>query len=125
MIKTLKVRLYPEDQQMVLLEKHFGKCAFGKCYSGGTLKRRPTSCHSMNQELPVVCDGEYVRNNIIGNLITGLMTDRLAEVEISKDGDIYLARITLPSGEVVNLENDQFEDILEQIANDLGERFSN
>ncbi len=79
----------------------------------------------MNQELPVVCVGEYVRNNIIGNLITGLMTDRLAEVEISKDGDIYLARITLPSGEVVNLENDQFEDILEQIANDLGERFSN
>ena len=63
--------------------------------------------------------------NIIGKLITGLMTDRLAEVEISKDGDIYLARITLPSGEVVNLENDQFEDILEQIANDLGERFSN
>ena len=48
------------------------------------------------------------------------MADRLAEVEISKDGDVYQARITLPSGEVVNLENEQFEDILEQIANDLG-----
>jgi Flp pilus assembly CpaF family ATPase len=53
------------------------------------------------------------------------MADRLAEVEISKDGDVYQARITLPSGEVVNLENEQFEDILEQIANDLGERVSN
>ena len=28
----------------------------------------------------------------------------MAEVEISKDGDVYQARITLPSGEVVNLE---------------------
>jgi Flp pilus assembly CpaF family ATPase len=53
------------------------------------------------------------------------MGERIAEVEISKDGDIYLARITLPSGEVVNLENEELEDILEQIANDLGERFSN
>ncbi|MCL4323621.1 MAG: helix-turn-helix domain-containing protein [Candidatus Thermoplasmatota archaeon] len=26
MIKTLKVRLYPDDQQMVLLEKHLGAC---------------------------------------------------------------------------------------------------
>lgn len=53
------------------------------------------------------------------------MAERLAEVEISKDGDIYIARITLPTGEVVNMENEELEDVLEQIANDLGERFSN
>ena len=28
MIKTLKVRLYPKDEQKVLLEKHFGSCRF-------------------------------------------------------------------------------------------------
>ncbi|MCL4345531.1 MAG: hypothetical protein M1375_02785 [Candidatus Thermoplasmatota archaeon] len=52
------------------------------------------------------------------------MATQLAEVEITKDGDIYLARIILPSGEVVNLENEDFEEVLEQVANDLQERFS-
>jgi len=28
MIKTLKVRLYPDGDQKVLLEKHFGPCRF-------------------------------------------------------------------------------------------------
>ncbi|MGC8670370.1 MAG: RNA-guided endonuclease InsQ/TnpB family protein [Thermoprotei archaeon] len=28
MLKTLKVRLYPTDDQRVLLEKHFGACRF-------------------------------------------------------------------------------------------------
>ncbi|MGC8562977.1 MAG: helix-turn-helix domain-containing protein, partial [Thermoplasmata archaeon] len=28
MIKTLKVRLYPNEEQTVLLEKHFGGCRF-------------------------------------------------------------------------------------------------
>ena len=28
MIKTLRVRLYPNEQQKVLLEKHFGSCRF-------------------------------------------------------------------------------------------------
>lgn len=61
----------------------------------------------------------------IGKKLTGSMAERLAEVEISKDGDVYIARITLPTGEVVNMENEELEDVLEQIANDLGERFSN
>ncbi|MCL4350056.1 MAG: hypothetical protein M1414_05075 [Candidatus Thermoplasmatota archaeon] len=52
------------------------------------------------------------------------MEKRLAEVEISKEGDIYLARIILPSGEVINLENEDFEEVLEQVSNDLNERFS-
>jgi len=51
------------------------------------------------------------------------MTDKLAEVEISKDGETYYARITLASGEVVSLENDDFEEVLEQVANDLQDRF--
>ena len=51
------------------------------------------------------------------------MSERLAEVEISKEGETYLARIILPSGDVVTLENDDFEEVLEQIANDLQERF--
>ena len=51
------------------------------------------------------------------------MSERLAEVEISKEGETYLARILLPTGDVVTLENDDFEEVLEQIANDLQERF--
>ena len=52
------------------------------------------------------------------------MTEKLAEVEISKDGEIYYAKVILPSGEIVTLENEDFEEVLEQIANDLQERFS-
>ena len=52
------------------------------------------------------------------------MSDTLAEVEISKDGEMYYATITLPSGEVITLENEDFEEILEQVANDLQDRFS-
>lgn len=68
--------------------------------------------------------GHNHKKYIISQDITGLMTTQLAEVEITKDGDIYLARIILPSGEVVNLENEDFEEVLEQVANDLQERFS-
>jgi len=28
MIKTLRVRLYPDENQRILLEKHFGSCGF-------------------------------------------------------------------------------------------------
>ncbi len=53
-----------------------------------------------------------------------VMSDMLAEVEISKDGEVYYAKITLPSGEVITLENEDFEEVLEQVANDLQDRFS-
>ena len=80
------------------------------------------------------------------------MSDKLAEVEISKDGkpvwlhptfmrntygwlredavdimvgEIYFAKVMLPSGEVITLENEDFEEVLEQVANDLQERYSN
>lgn len=51
------------------------------------------------------------------------MGEKLAEVEISKDGEMYYAKIVMPSGEVVTLENEDFEEVLEQIANDLQERY--
>ncbi|MEM0132878.1 MULTISPECIES: hypothetical protein [Acidiplasma] len=51
------------------------------------------------------------------------MGETLAEIEISKDGEIYYVKMTLPSGEVVNMENESFEEILEQIANDLEDRY--
>lgn len=51
------------------------------------------------------------------------MPDKLAEVEISKDGEIYYAKIMLPTGEIITLENEDFEEVVEQIANDLQERF--
>lgn len=51
------------------------------------------------------------------------MQDKLAEVEITKDGELYYAKIMLPSGEIVTLENEDFEEVIEQIANDLQERF--
>lgn len=47
----------------------------------------------------------------------------MAEVEISKDGEMYYAKIILPSGEVLTLENEDFEEVLEQVANDLQDRF--
>ena len=52
------------------------------------------------------------------------MGEKLAEVEISKDGEMYYAKIILPSGEVVTLENEDFEEVLEQVANDLQDRFT-
>ena len=52
------------------------------------------------------------------------MSEKLAEVEISKDGEMYFAKIVLPSGEVVTLENEDFEEVLEQVANDLQDRFT-
>ncbi len=52
------------------------------------------------------------------------MGEKLAEVEISKDGEMYYAKIVLPSGEVVTLENEDFEEVLEQVANDLQDRFT-
>ncbi|WP_393970808.1 hypothetical protein OXIME_001043 [Oxyplasma meridianum] len=52
------------------------------------------------------------------------MGDKLAEVEISKDGEMYYAKIFLPTGEVMTLENEDFEEVLEQVANDLQDRFS-
>jgi hypothetical protein len=51
------------------------------------------------------------------------MQDKLAEVEITKDGEIYYVKIMLPTGEIVTLENEDFEEVIEQIANDLQERF--
>ncbi|MGP6220333.1 hypothetical protein [Caldiplasma sukawensis] len=53
------------------------------------------------------------------------MSTKLAEIEVVKVSEIYQAKIMLPTGEVINLENEDFEEILEQIANDLEERFSN
>ena len=51
------------------------------------------------------------------------MGDSLADIEISKDGEIYYVRMTLPTGEVVSMENENFEEILEEIANDLQDRY--
>ncbi len=51
------------------------------------------------------------------------MPDKLAEVQITKDGEIYYAKIMLPTGEIVTLENEDVEEVIEQIANDLQERF--
>ncbi len=51
------------------------------------------------------------------------MGDSLADIEISKDGEVYYVRMTLPNGEVVNMENESFEEILEEISNDLQDRY--
>ncbi|MEM0139575.1 MAG: hypothetical protein QXZ44_03060 [Ferroplasma sp.] len=51
------------------------------------------------------------------------MADNLADIEISKDGEVYYVKMTLPSGELVTMENENFEEILEEIANDLQDRY--
>lgn len=67
-----------------------------------------------------------VEKQIIYHMKLGveIMGEKLAEVEISKDGEMYFAKIVLPSGEVVTLENEDFEEVLEQVANDLQDRFT-
>jgi len=48
---------------------------------------------------------------------------KLADVEIVRDGDIFYARITLPDGNVTKVESENFEEILNQVANELQDRF--
>ncbi len=48
---------------------------------------------------------------------------KLADVEILREGDIFYARITLPDGNVTKIESENFEEILNQIATELQDRF--
>jgi len=48
---------------------------------------------------------------------------KLADVEIVREGDIFYARITLPDGSVTKIESTSFEEILNQVATELQDRF--
>lgn len=48
---------------------------------------------------------------------------KLADVEIVRDGDMFYARITLPDGNVTKIESESFEEILNQVANELQDKF--
>ncbi len=48
---------------------------------------------------------------------------KLADVEIVREGDLFYARITMPDGNVTKIESEKFEEILNQIAIELQDRF--
>ena len=48
---------------------------------------------------------------------------KLADVEIVREGDMFYARITMPDGNVTKIESEKFEEILNQIAIELQDRF--
>ncbi len=48
---------------------------------------------------------------------------KLADVEIVREGDMFFARITMPDGNVTKIESEKFEEILNQIATELQDRF--
>ena len=48
---------------------------------------------------------------------------KLADVEIVREGDVFYARIIMPDGNVTKIESSNFEEILNQIAVELQDRF--
>jgi len=48
---------------------------------------------------------------------------KLADVEIVRDGDKFYGRIIMPDGAVTKIESEKFEEILNQIATELQDRF--
>jgi ASC-1-like (ASCH) protein len=47
----------------------------------------------------------------------------LAEVEIVRDGSKFIARLTYEGTEAVEVESTSFEELLEQVANELQDRY--
>ncbi len=51
--------------------------------------------------------------------------DKIAEVEIYSDGDLYRIVIRSTSGEEFPLEGEDLEELLEQLSTEMEERFQN
>ncbi|MEM0160627.1 MAG: hypothetical protein ACP5NL_01045 [Thermoplasmata archaeon] len=51
------------------------------------------------------------------------MSTKLFEVEVVRDGDIFIARITLQSGEVVSIESENLDEVLENLSSELQEKY--
>ena len=49
--------------------------------------------------------------------------EKLVEVIISKEDSEYVGKILLPNGEVSAIRSENFEEILDHIANELEDRF--
>ncbi|MGB9814721.1 MAG: hypothetical protein ACP5G5_01015 [Thermoplasmata archaeon] len=52
------------------------------------------------------------------------MKKKLFDVEIVREGDTYIARITLPNGEVSTIESDNIEELLNNLNTELEDHFS-
>jgi len=48
---------------------------------------------------------------------------KLADVEIVREGDVFYARIIMPDGTVTKIESGSFEEILNQVATELQDKF--
>jgi hypothetical protein len=42
---------------------------------------------------------------------------------VVRDGDIFIARITLQSGEVVSIESENLDEVLENLSSELQEKY--
>lgn len=51
------------------------------------------------------------------------MSTKLFEVEVVRDGDLFIARITLQSGEVVSIESENLDEVLENLSTELQEKY--
>ena len=49
--------------------------------------------------------------------------EKLATVEIVREGDVFIAKLQLEDGGTIRIEGDDFEELLEQIAIDLQDKF--
>ena len=53
----------------------------------------------------------------------GEKMSKLSDVEIVREGDRFYARIIMPDGTVTKIESENFEEILNQIATELQDKF--
>ncbi|MGC8585567.1 MAG: hypothetical protein ACP5L4_05565 [Thermoplasmata archaeon] len=50
---------------------------------------------------------------------------KLFDVEIIKDGDLFIARITMPDGDTNTIESEDIEELLDHLNSELEDKFSN
>lgn len=49
---------------------------------------------------------------------------KIFDVEIVREGDTFIARITMPDGEVSTIESDNIEELLDHLNSELEDKFS-
>ncbi len=52
------------------------------------------------------------------------MKKKLFDVEIVREGDTFIARITLPNGDVSMIESENIEELLNHLNTELEDQFS-
>ncbi|MGC8992857.1 MAG: hypothetical protein ACP5JE_04795 [Thermoplasmata archaeon] len=50
---------------------------------------------------------------------------KLFDVEIVKDGEMYIAKIIMPDGDTSTIESEDIEELLDHLNSELEDKFSN